>query len=583
MRRKGIFTILMAAFMVLAFSAMALAANNVRLTTTVPNIPKSTCYQAGTDTMEFDTGTAINEGDVIQVTLNNKVTLCKALDMFITFNAGGAATTLETSADAPIATTGGTITAATGTGQWGFLVQGVKGSQIITVTLRKRDTVAFTLVPLPAVPAVSVMMFTGNVAADKLFLKLFDGKFGFGASLIYTQLLGVYNTGLTAITGPITNILCIDTLTQDFPDEYVQNTPDSLPLFPINKLFFSGDYRIAHIMTAVDYSIVTCKGVACGNILLGSSTQTTSCVSFDYETIGTGANGYCSTHTALTGTVPKVILQSSQPYEVTSYGITADILVNGSLAAKGVYWSSTAPTYNASATSQCGALGTPATFALPGAITYAYADGTSVGIAPRASGAYDCTIAATAKATRWTMATAAGLFAAGQYYLNIDLPPFVYNLAEINPGDVVSIRLTLTKGTCGTVSKDLCIGTFIAACPTTPAAGAVSLCPYVTSLAAGDTYWDGIAVVNTGAAAGTVDLKAFKNDGTTSTFTTPSIAAGGMYVKLVSAIPWVGTMPVGVPAYITLQASSTIPAGSLEAFVMMADGANNSMGYLCKP
>jgi len=575
MKRKSIFTILAAVFMVLAFSAMAFAANQVFMKTTVPNIPKSTCWQAGTDTMEIDSLTTMQEGDVITYTLNNKVTVCKALDFFVTF--ANTAGVLDLTGTLPVSTTAGAITAAAAGQQWGFIVQAPAGSQIITLTLRQVITATGVL----AADTNLRMTFTGTALTDKLVVKLFDGKTGVFATsgiLKYTAA----NTYFTAVVAG-DNTLCIDTLTQDYLGEYVVNTPNSVPELVGDKLNFSGDYTIAHIMTAVDYSVVTCKGVQCGNIILGTTGQTSTCVSFDYEVIGNGGtNGYCSTHTALTGTVPKFIIQASQPFEVTTYSMTADILVNGSLAAKGVYWSNTVPAYNASATSQCGALGAPATGALPGAITYTYADGTSVGIAPMAAAASNCTVVAAAKATRWQMAAAAGLFAAGQYYLQIDLPPFVYNLAEINAGDVVTIRLTLTKGTCGSVVKDLCIGTFASTCPTAAVGGGMQLCPYVTSLAAGDTYWNGIAIVNNHAtAASTVTLTAYKNDGTTATFTTPSIAAGRMYVSLVSAIPWVGTAPTGVPAYITAVAPTPgIPAGSLQAFVMMADGTHNSMGYL---
>ena len=168
--------------MVLVFSAMALAANNVRLTTTVPNIPRSLCYQAGTDTLEFDNLTSIQVGDVIQFTLNNNITTCKAIDMFITVNGANSAV-LETSADAPVATTGGTVSLAGAGKQWGFLVRASSGSQIITAQLRTRDTGTSSL---DALPSASVMVFNGTAATDKLLLKLFDGKFGFGTSNIYT-------------------------------------------------------------------------------------------------------------------------------------------------------------------------------------------------------------------------------------------------------------------------------------------------------------------------------------------------------------------------------------------------------------
>jgi hypothetical protein len=356
----------------------------------------------------------------------------------------------------------------------------------------------------------------------------------------------------------------------------------------VNKLYFSGDYRIAHIMAAQTFNAVTCKGVQCGNIALGSitGTQAATCVAFDYETIGTGSsttvgNGYCTTHTADSGYIPKIILQTSQPFDPTGllpWSVTATILVNGVAGDHGVYWSNIAPLYNDSATTLCAP---PAATKALGAVSYLAADGVTVPV-PVAPILGNCAGVATgAKAVSFTTAPAV-LFAAGDVFFELNLPPFNYNLASINVGDVVSVSVTLSKGTCGTVTQVYCIGTF--GCPAGAVGpGAARLCPYVTSLAAGDDFWDGIAIVNTGATAGTVDLKAFKNDGTTATFTTPSIAAGGMYVSLVSSIGWTGTMPHGVPAYITLQASSTIPAGSLDAFVMMADGVNNSMGYLCRP
>ena len=579
MKRKSIFTILAAVFMVLAFSAMALAANQVFVKTTVPNIPKSTCWQAGTDTFEFDSLTTIQEGDVITITLNNKVTICKALDFFVTL--GTQPGVLDLTGGLPASTTAGAITAAAAGQQWGFVVQAPAGSQIITLTLRQVITATGVL----AADTNLRMTFTGTALTDKMVLKLFDGKTGVFATsgiLKYTAA----NTYFTAVVAA-DNTLCIDTLTQDFPNEYVVNTPNSVPDLVGDKLNFSGDYTIAHIMAAVDYSLATCKGVACGNIVLGTGTQGATCNSFDYETIGAATgNPYCASHSAATGYLPKFILQSSQAFEVTNYTVDAKILVNGSAAAKGVYWSATAPTYNAAATSQCGAV--VAAGALP-ALTYYLADGVTT-VAPGAlvaAGVNNCAaVAAASKATEWTTATGA-LFVAGQYFFELNLPPMVYNLAEVNAGDLVEVKVTLTKGTCGAISKTLCIGTF--GCTTTPAALTTStiLCPYVTTLAAADTYWNGIALTNTAAVDVTVALTAYKADGTTAT-ATQVVPAKGIVAKMVSGFTWTGTTPVGVPAYISATASNatTSVAGTLNGFVMMSDSNtttdSNSMGYLCK-
>ena len=72
-------------------------------------------------------------------------------------------------------------------------------------------------------------------------------------------------------------------------------------------------------------------------------------------------------------------------------------------------------------------------------------------------------------------------------------------------------------------------------------------------------------------------LTAYKADGTTAE-ATETIPAQTVIAKLVSDLTWTGTTPAEVPAYITAASSTT----GLNGFIMMADGANNSMGYLCK-
>jgi hypothetical protein len=406
-------------------------------------------------------------------------------------------------------------------------------------------------------------------------MKLFDSKIGFGTSLIYKQAaVPVVDTYFTAIIAT-DNILCIDTLTLDFPDEYVQNTPDSIPVLAINKLFFSGDYRIAHIMTAQTFELETCKGATCGNIPFGTSGQSSTCAAFDYETLGTGLNGYCSNHTASSGYLPKFILKSSQAFDLVPYVVTMEILVNGLTGERGVYWSNTAPTYKTSPTTTCA---TPVGAVGFAGQTYLRGDGVSAAV-PVAPIAGNCAgVAAAAKAVKITT-TSGALFIAGDLFFEINLPPFNYNLAEVAAGDVVSVRVTMTKGTCGTVTKDLCIGTFIATCPASASTGSC-LVPFVSSLAAGDTYWNGLAVINTSTLAGSVNLTAYKKDGTTATATI-AVPANGMYSNMVSSIPWVGTAPIGVPAYIMVQ-STNYSGANLDAFVMMADGTHNSMGYTCR-
>jgi len=572
MRRKGIFTILAAVFMVLAFSAMAFAANQVFMKTTVPNIPKSTCYQAGTDTMEFDTLTTMQEGDVIEFTLNNKVTVCKEINYFVTF--ANTAGVLDLTGTLPVSTTAGALNAAAAGQQWGFVVQAPVGSQVIRLTLRQVITGTGVL----AADTNLRMTFTGVALTDKLVVKLFDGKTGVFATsgiLKYTAA----NTYFTAVTAA-DNALCIDTLTQDYLGEYVQNTPNSIPELVGDKLNFSGDYTIAHIMNPQTYALVTCKGATCGNIVLGASGQASTCVAFDYETLGTGLNGYCTNHTASTGYLPKFVIQTSQQFELVPYTVTAEILVNGVAGERGVYWSNTAPAYKTSATSTCG---TPVGAVAFAGQTYYRGDGTTIAV-PVAPIAGTCSgVAAAAKAVKF-VTTAGALFAAGDFFFELNLPPFNYNLAEVNAGDLVEVKVTLAKTTCGTVTTlTLCMGTF--GCPPAAATTSSILCPYVTSIANEPlpAYWNGLALTNTATIPVTVAITAYKGDGTSAT-ASASLDARQTKTLTVGALPWTGTAPAGVPAYLTATASgaSSVGATSLQGFIIMSNGGHDSMGYLCK-
>ncbi len=589
MKRKSIFTLFAAAFMVLAFSAMALAANQVNLKTTVPNIPKSTCYQAGTDTMVFDDGSTMEEGDVVTFTLNNNVTICKEINYFVTF--APTAGTLNVDGTQPVsaATAGApTITAALAGTQWGFLVKGPVGSQIITLTLRRVTTGTGVLVGLTPGNLVN---FTGAAPTDKLVVKLFDGKTGVWAESGIQKYSGVANTYNTAILAE-DNALCINTLTPvEYMGEYVQNTPNSVPVAVAQKLNFTGDYVIAHIMAAQTFNLVTCKDATCGSIVLGTSGQTSACTSFNYETIGANpGNPYCSDHTAYAagGFLPKFIIQTSQEFQLVPYTVTAEIRVNGAAGEHGVYWSSTAPAYATSDSTLCGTTVAETGFA---GQTYYKADG-STEVAPAdlvGAGSNNCSaVKAAGKAVSFKT-DAEAIFSAGDFFFELNLPPFVYNLAEVNPGDVVSVHVTLSKATCGSYSFDLCMGTFVAKCSVDPTKTTGScILPFVASLAAGDTYWNGIAISNNSSTAGTVTLTAYKADNTTATATV-SVPAKGIvsgFVYDTTKFPWTGTTPAGVPAYIQLQ-STGFATPDLNAFVFMSDSisttdaTSNSMGYTC--
>jgi hypothetical protein len=616
MRRKGIFTLLTAVFMVMAFSAVTFAAQNVTMKTTTPNIPKSTCYQVGTDTMGMDASTTMREGDIIQFTVSNGTTICKPINMFLVISSAVAGVTQQlddiSDATAPVSSTNASdvITSSAAllaTEQWGFLVQATAGSQLIRLTLRVRDsaanggngTVAFQLRPIAGAVTMTFNVTgstSGDPTLDQLFVKLFDGKWvGAGVSGWYAQnavpVSGVYDTALTSTTGPTTNVLCLDTLTQNFAFPDVENTYDSIinPATPGTKLSFSGDFRIAHLLSTQTFNLLTCKNAVCGNIALGVVGQSSSCVAFDYETNGTGTqtnpgNGYCTNHKA--DNIPKFILQSSLPFDFVPYTVTAEILVNGNPGDHGVYWSNDAPLYANSATTTCAATAGQKAFNA-GAVTYFNGAGTTTGIVPIGAIGGNCAaVTDAAKAVKFTT-TAQVLFAnLTDFFFELNFPRFNYNLASVNVGDVVSVRVTLTKGTCGAVTQDICIGTI--GCPAGSATAGRCILPFVPSLASGDTYWTGIAISNNSSVSGTVILTAYKKDGsaaaTTSAITIPSKGMVSGFVYDTVSFPWTGTRPAGVPAYIQVD-STGFGTTDLNGFVFMADSIatadSDSMGYTC--
>jgi len=582
MRRKGIFTLLTATCMVLAFAAMSFAANQVFLKTTVPNIPKSTCYQAGSTTMEMDNGTTIREGDVIQFTLNNKVTACKNLNLFLVLGSGDISTSngsLSADATLPVSASDAanvldySVALGAAENRMGFVVRATDADtpagQIITMTLRQIDADGV----LVGLNTNRLVTFDTSAATtpddDKLVIKLFDNKTTAGA-WFKLDADGDYDAAI--VTGD--NVLCIDTLTQDFPDEYVQETPDSIPSNPAERLNFSGDYRIAHILAEQAYSLFACKNATPGHIVLGKTDQDTdSCVSFDFETTA----GYCTDHKA-----SRFVLKASQPFEVTDYIVKMEILVNGIPGANGVYWSSVAPSFGhfATTTTTGGACASDASIGPFADQDYFLANGddaTPVAINPGCAGVDDDAKAVT------IVTDPTALFVFGDSYLYINFPPFNYNLAEVHSGDAVSVKVTISKSTCGVVTtQTIPIGVF-GCVVTPPTLGSTLRFPYFTSLSA-DAFWNGIAIINTSSAGGTAKLTAHEKDGTVCESPVITVAAGSMFVDLLENISWNKTSGSGVCSGANNQSWISVLStdfNGMDGFGMIANEVSGeSMGYL---
>ena len=170
----------------------------------------------------------------------------------------------------------------------------------------------------------------------------------------------------------------------------------------------------------------------------------------------------------------------------------------------------------------------------------------------------------------------------------IILPEMRVDSNVLKANDVISVRIeTLDQasgGICATCRATcVCVIDVAKMCPTSDISGSTTcLFPYFTSTSAAtpdNPYWNGIAIVNTGAKTGSAVLTVYQQDGRTGTFTTPLIAGHGMYVAALENIGFSGTGLGDMPVYISV--SSTF--SSLDGFAMIANSVSGeSMGYLCR-
>ncbi|WP_373499497.1 hypothetical protein [Desulfococcus sp.] len=604
---------IVASVAILAFSATVwAAANRVELGTSVPNIPKSLCYQAGSISMEFSAGTVFRSGDVIQYTLNNGVVLCKDIDFYVRLHNGEALIDRPgTNTAAPVSATDAldqvTIDAAAvppvnvGAGRpafydYGFRVKGLAGSQIIQLTVGSRSV--DPVISLLATPEGIfnengadnfIMTFVGINPEDVLSVSIFDEKAAvvdaLGRAYLYKDdpdVSGIlYDQDFDpANNDPFTyadNTLCIDTLTFDYQGERVEVTPDSITVLPDNKLTFTGEREIARILAAAEYALVTCKdSPVVGNIILGGQGQDAICPPFDFDT---GAN-YCpGTHEN-----NKLIIQAlTNPFPVNDYKISLEVKVNGLTGDQGVYIAQNAMEYLSTTTldEACSAENLNAltfeTYVAPGACTQ------STDVEPGGSG---CTVDCANKVVKaTTIANNLGItLAGGQSYLRLGLPSFRYDTSIVKEGDVVSVRLIVAQYPCGTIlDEEIQIGTFGCA-PETRAT--TLLYPYFTP-ANGSYFWSAYAITNISGTDGNVTLYMYESDGDafTGVVATPVKARTIWTTTLADSIvnpdiTWTQTAGTGTPgdAAAYVQAVTTFTA---DGFGFIAGSpTGESMGYL---
>ncbi len=624
--RKGTFRLLIALAAVLAFAGTAFGAGQVTLKTTVPNIPKSVSFQAGTVTMEMDHLTEMREGDIIQFTTSNGTTISKEIDFYLRLTDGavnfnpGQATTL------PISTSDAAnqinIAAPAAGFDYGFLLRGRFGSQVITATFGRRNTTTgeFLAVTDPTdanFDAGSVFTFDanqaggGNISTDRLVIRLFDEKDGTAGGAFqgpFVDGLGFFFRDEPATTtavdytltaDPTTtrggagenqtnefiwsdNTLCIDTLTQDFQAEFVEVTPDSRPTdwdgtVTRNALSFSGDFRIAKILAEQELDFATCKGAVTGNILDPAVGQTAvTCRNFDFET----GTGYCAgSHSG-----NKVIIESlNGPFaEGAEFRLTLDIMVNGQTGDRGVYFSSNGGVQVEGYETLAEACGGAGLSGLPG--NFFRADG--VAAAPSAGN--QCTVANNNRAVQFVSQLSRMSLNENtpfnDRFIYIDLPALTYDNSLIQDDDVVSVRVSLAQEPCGFAFQDsLTLGTF--GCGAAPTAMNALLFPFFTS-ADSAAFDSAFVVTNLGNAEGDVTLFWYEEDGDAFRATVPtpvaprSIWNSGLVRTLPERLPWTQIAGSGTPgdAPTYMVACTQFPS---DGFGFIFNGPEgNSMGYI---
>lgn len=291
MTMKRLFTLAVTFFAIIGLASVAFAANKVTMSSDKPNIPYSECEEGGAVTLSMDDGTSIHEGDVITLTLSNKVTVCGNIDLYLELaDDGGEA--LGSNVNNPVVTTDGAgildvvfqaVDVADGVAlndgvddyDLGLRIQASDGSRFINLTLVKRNLTTNALTVNPADD--THITFIAADSSAELIIKLFDQK----TNMIWEPAVdangvvidpNVYADFITDFPGDEgDNVMCIDTATDNFTGDYVYAVPSSSPTSNPYQLSFFGDYIIAQMVSAVTYDVApSCKDEICRYVAIES-------------------------------------------------------------------------------------------------------------------------------------------------------------------------------------------------------------------------------------------------------------------------------------------------------------------------
>jgi hypothetical protein len=543
LRRKALIFIV-AAIAAIYMSGMAFAANTVGIqTTSEPIRALSVSDKSGGFTLTFDSNTVLTAGDRLTADLPLNVSVAREINHEISPTGSGSRWNADNTGAAPVS---GTVTTP-GAGNTGvyFRVFGAVGSQRITITVEGQVGVDSLVV--------------GAAPTDVLILTVLDTS---TSAIFRSDTEGAY-----LVPGTIAdNTLCINV--SQYAGETVRLSFDSKD----DKFTYNpSNPQVAHVIGALDINLATCSKSAIGRIVVGErggQGGQDDCTEFDNDS----AEGYCPT----THYRNQIVIRSNAPFDASTYRVGLEILVNGNAGANGVYWSGSEIHYAAlnDFANICNL-----TDPLDNAIA-ATAFGANNGVVT-GFGNDGCDVPAANRSVRILSNTTSLGIAPNTTVIRLGIPSMVYDLDEINEGDVVSVRVTLLKEPCGTVFTGIKeVGTF--GCEVVGESRTM-LFPYFTEMATNATpFWAGIVVTNVSGNAGQFTITVYEKDGDVGTYGPVTVAARSHFVSLISdLLPQMtktgGTGTLGdASAYYHVSGDF-----SMDGFAMIANqSSGESMGYL---
>ncbi|GBC60203.1 hypothetical protein DENIS_1154 [Desulfonema ishimotonii] len=579
MRQNKLIAVMSTVFAICLMATSAWAIDRVEVKVTSEPIPRVVqCSKAGGFSLEFDSQTTLEPGDVIKIDLPNyfngdQVTLCKNIDFVVSQGAGAAYDTTTATwnlngtgwAAVPLQVAGqenpfvypATTAANAAPNATGnsiiFHVKGSNGGDRITITV---------------IGAAGDTLQVGTDGDAKLILKLFDLKDNDGD--VDTPAFsnpgiwedadgdGVYDEALDGND----NALCIDVFDGDTPKgetTVFKANMDSDDLSGNDKFtFIPSDPQIAHIKGSSEYELFPCKGAKADNIPMPEEGQnSTSCAPFDYES---GA-GYCTA--ANLGR--RIVIKRNTAFSASEkFGVRLQIV-----SPSEVYWGAAGVGYNTMATPTC-------TIASADTLTATATDANGNAVTEFATGG-TCTVTSDQDAKTLTTAFGIGFANETQTAIYVDMPQLVYTSA-VSEGDTVQVEVSLLKQPCGEIfTTTIDLGTF--GCQNT--ASDALLFPYFTNMADGDGWWDGIVITNLASFDGTATIAVYEADGDRGEQEV-AVKANSQYVSLLNTILGDFSMTATAGSGQLGDSSAYIMVTTdfnADGFAMMGDGTQ-AQGYL---